>query len=124
MADLRRLVHDIAPALVAGAFALALRHLVVEPAAIAHLCDPQPWQGWCRLRSALLQLFVQQRIGWFALAVAVLAFATAKALPARIALAAGLVGLILYSYEPSAVAVLLAALALVRSRRQSIRASA
>ena len=60
----------------------------------------------------------------FALAVAVLAFATAKALPARIALAAGLVGLILYSYEPSAVAVLLAALALVRSRRQSIRASA
>lgn len=124
MVELRTLVRDVAPALVAGALALALRHLVIEPAAIAHLCDPQPWQGWCAMRSGLLQLFVQQRLGWFALAAGVLAFASARPLPARFALAVGIAGLILYSYDPSAVGTVLAALALLRSRRKSIRASA
>ncbi|HRO59594.1 MAG TPA: hypothetical protein PK177_10600 [Burkholderiaceae bacterium] len=124
MADLRNLVLDVAPALVAGALALALRHFVIEPATIAHVCDPQPWQGWCAMRSTLLQLFVQQRLGWFALAAGVLAFASARPLPVRFALAVGVAGLILYSYEPSAVGTVLAALALPRSRRKSILANA
>ena len=124
MADLRQFIRNVAPALAAGALALVVRHFVIEPAAIAHLCDPQPWQGWCALRSTLLQLFLQQRLGWFALAAGVFAFASGRPLAARLALAIGIAGLILYSYEPSAVGTVLAALALSRSGRKSIRASA
>ena len=50
------------------AAALAARHVAIEPAAIAHACDPAPWSGACALRSAVILGFVNQALGWFALA--------------------------------------------------------
>ncbi len=121
---LRRAVAVALPTLLALAIAMVLRHWVVEPAAVAHFCDPQPWQGWCAARTALVMSFLHQRIGWLALGLGVLAFATSGRLLGQLALVVGALGLILYSYEPSAIAVLLGALALVRSGRPSVRASA
>ncbi|MFP5407191.1 MAG: hypothetical protein ACLGHY_12930, partial [Gammaproteobacteria bacterium] len=89
-----------------------------------HFCDPQPWQGWCAGRTAVIMGFLHQRIGWLALALGVLAFLTSRRSLGQLALIVGAVGLVLYSYEPSAIGALLGALALVRSGRPSVRASA
>lgn len=104
----------LAIAVVVGALAYALRALAIEPAAIAHACDPAPWQGACAARSALLRSFVHQEIGWAAFAAG--ALATAFRLPrlAGVALALGAAGLVLYSYEPAAVGALLGLLVLAR----------
>lgn len=97
---------------------LAIRHMAIEPAAIAHACDPAPWAGACSLRSAVIRLFVNQEVGWFALAVGVLATVLRGRRLAALAIAAGTAGLVLYSYEPSAVGVLLGALVLARESAQ------
>lgn len=95
---------------------LALRHLAIEPAAIAHACDPAPWQGACALRSTVIRLFVNQEVGWLALALSVAATVLRGARLATLAVAAGTAGLVLYSYEPAAVGALLGLLVLRRSR--------
>lgn len=121
---LRRAVWACWPMALALVLALLLRHWVVEPANIAHFCDPQPWEGWCAGRTLVISSFVHQRIGWLALGAGLFAFATGRPGPARLALAAGAAGLVLYSYEPSAIGALLGGLVLVRSNRPSVRASA
>ena len=104
------------PAVAALLVALAVRHAVIEPARIAQACDPAPWAGWCAARSALvLASYSTQAIGWLALAAGVLATAGARLAAARVALAAGAAGLVLYCFEPSAVGVLLGAMALNRA---------
>ena len=121
---IRRFVADCWPAFVALGLAGLLRHWVIEPASFAHLCDPQPWHGWCAARTLVIQGFVHQRVGWLALAVGLLAFATGRRRLAQLALAAGSFGLVLYSYEPSAIGALLGGLVLVRNKRPSRCASA
>ena len=59
------------PALAGLGLALIVRHVVVEPTAIAHGCDLDPWAGWCAPRTVLIHSFVQQRIGWLAFAAGV-----------------------------------------------------
>lgn len=120
----RRAIAVVLPTALALAAALVVRHWVVEPAALAHFCDPQPWQSWCAARTALIMGFVHQRIGWLALVLGILAFATSRRSLGQLALVTGALGLVLYSYEPSAIGALLGALALVRSGRPSVRASA
>ncbi|MCX7231825.1 MAG: hypothetical protein NTW15_22980 [Burkholderiales bacterium] len=102
-------------ACVALAAALALRHLAIEPASIAHACDPQPWAGACALRSAAVRLFVNQEIGWLAFVAGAAATVQRGPRLATAALAAGAAGLVLYSYEPSAFGALLGALVLART---------
>lgn len=103
------------PALVATLFAMAVRHWVIEPAAIAHACDPAPWQGWCAARTAIIRTFVHQEIGWFALGAGVAAALLRRRWLGQLALVSGCVGLVWYSYEPSAVGGLLGALVLARA---------
>ena len=129
------------PTVVAFGLALLVRYLVVEPAWIAHACDPAPWSGWCAARSALIRSFSTQALGWLSLSAgvaALLAWRLARAAEAtglkasapapavrqavdratdalaQVALAAGAAGLVLYCFEPSAVGALLGALALNR----------
>jgi len=97
------------------AAALAARHLAIEPAAIAHACDPAPWSGACALRSALILGFVNQALGWFALASGALATLRRGRWLAALAVWAGAAGLVLYSVEPAAVGALLGMLVLARS---------
>ncbi len=102
-------------ACVALAAAFALRLLVIEPASIAHACDPAPWSGLCALRSAAVRLFLNQEIGWLAFAAGAAATVLRGPRLATAALAAGAAGLVLYSYEPSALGALLGALMLART---------
>ena len=98
--------------------ALALRRLAIEPAAIAHACDPVPWQGACAARSALLRTFAHQELGWAAFASGAVATLLRSSRLAHLALAAGGAGLVLYSPEPAAVGALLGLLVLARASAQ------
>ena len=120
----RRALADCLPAAATLGLALLLRHWVVEPTQLGHFCDPRPWEGWCAARTLVIESFVQQRIGWLALAAGVAGFVTGRRWLARLALAAGAFGLVLYAYEPSAIGALLGGVVLVRSSRPSSRASA
>jgi hypothetical protein len=119
-------VRGLAIAVVVGLVAWALRAFAIEPAAIAHACDPAPWQGACAARTALLRTFVHQEIGWLAFAAGAVATVLRAPPAATVALAAGAAGLVLYSYEPAAVGALLGLLVLVRAsaRAPSVAISA
>ena len=118
-----RLLRTLWPALLALTLAWLARHLVVEPAAYAHACDPSPWAGWCAARTAIIRVFVHQEIGWLALAAGMGATVWRRRWMARLALAAGAAGLVLYSFEPSAVGALLGALVLARGIGQAEHAA-
>ena len=98
-------------ALVAAA---ALRFFAIEPSHLGHLCDPAPWSGWCAARTALIMAFRFQEIGWAALLVGIVATFVRRAWLGQLALALGLAGLVLYSYEPAVIGALLGALVLLR----------
>jgi len=102
------------PALLAMAVAMLLRYNVVEPEAIAHACQPDPWAGMCAARTTLIHAFLGQRIGWAALLVALVALLVRRRAVASLALALGGAGLVLYSPEPSAAAVVASLLVLAR----------
>jgi len=103
-------------AMLSLALALAARHSLIEVPDLAAACEASPWDGVCALRSTVVQAFLGQRIGWFALAAAIAGLLTRHALPATLAPVAGCTGLVLYSAGPPAPAALLAAIALLRPR--------
>ena len=63
----------------AMALALAARHWLIEPAHLTAHCDGGARDFWCAVRFWVIQTFVHQRIGWWALALA----AFASVVPSR-----------------------------------------
>ncbi len=121
--QLRQLVRPPAWAVVgmlALAAALAARHGLVEPAAMAQACDPQPWQPGCVVRSLVVQAFIHQRIAWAALALAIVALVWRSTGFAKAAFAIGLAALVLYSADLAAPSVLMA-LAVLAARGPASR---
>lgn len=91
-----------------------VRYRLVEPADLTALCAATPWDSpACMLRSLAVQAFSGQRIGIAALACALLALLSGRRGIALLALACASAGLVLYSTDWAAPAVLLAALALL-----------
>ena len=113
---MNRLLPFVLPLLALGV-ALALRVFAIEPSHIGHACDPAPWSGWCAARTSLIMAFRFQELGWAALAVGIVATFLRRAWLGQLALALGLVGLVLYSYEPAVIGALLGALVVFRPRR-------
>ena len=99
----------------AFALAVAARHGLVEPADMTAHCDGGAKDVWCTVRAWTIQSFVDQRIGWVALVLAMLATVTAWRSVATAALFVACIGLILYTIELCAPAVLLALLVFVRT---------
>jgi hypothetical protein len=118
-----RLVPALLAALAALGVAWVLRHFVIEPAAIAHACDPAPWAGACAGRTLVILAFVNQEIGWLALAAGTLATLLRSRMLAAAALACGAAGLVLYSYEPAGAGALLGLLVLARANAQAASAT-
>jgi hypothetical protein len=115
LADHRSLLMVV---LLALALAMGARHGWVEPADLTARCDAAPWDSAvCAARSTVVQMFANQRLAWTALALAAIATLRRSHGTALMALALGCAGLVLYSADLSAPAVLLAALVLVRSPR-------
>lgn len=108
---------------IALALAAAARHWLIEPADVSARCDAGAADAWCVIRAWIIQSFVHQRIGWFALAAAGVAALTAWRSVAAIALFAACAGLLLYTAGLCAPAALLALLVLVREGQPTAAAS-
>lgn len=110
----------------AAAFALAgaARHWLIEPAAMSERCGAGSADLWCLARAWTIEGFVQQRIGWCALGLSIIATAGTWQSVAAVALFAACAGLVLYSTALCAPAALLALLVFVRERRPTAAASA
>lgn len=117
-------LRQAAPFGVAVALALVVRHAVIEPAPIAHACDPDPWAGACAMRTLVLLAFVRQGIGWVALGAGLMSMVVRRRGLAQAALVAGGAGLVLYSFTLSAIGALLGLLVLAREPRGPMQASA
>ena len=114
---------------VALALAAAARYQLVEPAALAHACSDDPGTLTCRFRALLVALFRHQAPGWLAAAAGLASWLLTRRIappapvPPRwrlarvaglLAVALGATGLVLYSFDPAAAGLVLAAIALTR----------
>lgn len=114
MMRLRTAVYVVLIGATALALAAAARHGLVEPADMTARCDGGAPDAWCSVRAWTIQAFVNQRIGWVALALAVIATVKGWRSLAAAALFAACAGLILYTTELCAPAALLALLVFAR----------
>lgn len=105
------------------ALAAAARHGLIEPADVTARCDGGAKDSWCIVRAWIIQAFVNQRIGWAALAMALMATVTGWRTLAGAALFVACVGLILYTTELCAPAALLAALVFAREGQAAAAAN-
>lgn len=116
-------------ALATVVFALSLgiaaltRHRLIEPADLTAYCDGGADSALCVLRAWTIQAFVHQRIGWFALVFAIIATVTASRGLALVALVSASVGVMLYTAELCAPALLLAMLVFVPAGQAAPQAS-
>jgi hypothetical protein len=97
-----------------GLAAAALRALLIEPSAIAHVCDAAASPGWCSWRQAAVAGFLSYGYGYAALAATLLALLWNHPLAAWLAAALGLAALQLYCVDAGAFALLLGSLRLIR----------
>lgn len=102
-----------------AALALGLRYGVLEAGMLPRDCLAADAPAVaCMLKDALVQLFVDQRLGWLSLAAGAMAFLARRRQMGWIAWLAGIAGLVLYSFDPAAVGVLLGLIALLGADKQ------
>ena len=101
-------------AVATGLIAAWLRYRLVEPAALAQACAAGAGGLRCALRAATVVAFHSHGLTLVCGALALLALITRWRLIAALALAAGAAGLVLYSFEAGAAALLVGALVLAR----------
>jgi hypothetical protein len=99
----------------AGVLAALLRYQLVQPAAIAHVCDAGGGPWWCTARSLVIATFSTYGIGYAALIASAVALGRRSAGAALAAAAFGIAGLVLYCYEAGAVGFLVGLLVLARA---------
>ncbi len=124
MTGLRTAVYVVLIGATALALAAAARHGLIEPADMTARCDGGTQDAWCSVRTWIIQAFVNQRLGWAALVLAVIATVTGWRSVAAAALFAACAGLILYTTEFCAPAALMALLVFVREGHPAAPASA
>lgn len=102
---------------VAAAFALAAatRYTVIEPEALAHLCESRDAPWWCVVRAGAVAIFATEAPGIAALAAGVVATFSRRSSWALAAACLGAAGLALYAAGTGAVGFLLGLLVLARS---------
>lgn len=101
---------------------LLLRYAVLEAGAFPADCKPllaDGLEGLCLVKWALVQTFMQQRLGWASLALGVLAFVSGRRPVAWGGWLFGIAGLVLYSFDYAAVGAMLSLLVLARHGAQA-----
>lgn len=101
-------------ALAAGLIAAWLRYRLVEPAALAQACAAGASGLDCALRAATVAAFHSHGLTMVCAVLTAWALITRWRSAAALALTAGAVGLVLYSFEAGAAALLVGALELAR----------
>jgi hypothetical protein len=104
--------------MVAGAMALGLaaymRYQLVEPASVGLVCDAGAMTSVCIIRRVFIGIFVWNGFGGAALVATALALVRPSSLLLGVALTAGLLGVVLYNTQLSALALALLPLVLAR----------
>jgi len=103
------------------AAALGTRYGLLENGVLPQECGATYGESiWsaCGFKWALVQSFLQQRMGWASLAFGVLAFVFSCQRAAWAGWLIGMAGLVLYSYDYAAVGALLSLLVLARAAEQ------
>ena len=101
---------------IAAAVAAVVRVQIVEPEDLAHLCSAADAPWWCALRAAVIAAFATNALAVAAAAAGGISIATRRSGAALGAVCLGVAGLVLYSVEAGAIALLLGLLALARPR--------
>ncbi len=111
-------LRSLAPWLMSAAFVAALalwiRLALIEPLEWDQVCNKDPQQMACLLRSAVIALFQQQMIGWLATAAALVGVVFRWRWLSGAALLVGTVAAVLYAVEPGLFGALLGLLGLLR----------
>ena len=110
---LQQMFSWLSAALAAGISCAVIRYQLVEPVVWINTCAQNPWDGWCAMRSIAIELFVQQRIGWFAVALGLFGAVIRHRVLAGLGLITGTAAVLLYAAELGALGVLLGLLGLV-----------
>jgi hypothetical protein len=110
----RAILRVLTVAVLAGAAAFLVRKFLVEPDFMGQLCGGNGAPSWCLVRQAVVLGFVFNAYGYASVAAALLAMVFRAAPFAWFALAIGILGCVLYRFDPAGAGVLLAALALAR----------
>jgi hypothetical protein len=93
---------------------LVARYRLIEPMAVATLCERDDAPAWCLLRRLFVFLFAQNVAGMAAVVFGVWCTITRSRVLAFAALCFGAVGLVLYRFDSAVIGVLLAGLVLAR----------
>ncbi len=113
----------LAALIAVGGIALIVAHYVrynvVESATVGAFCEAAMTDGWYRIRQAIIALLTEQRLGWLAIALAGLSLIIGLTAFAWLAWFLACAGFVLYHAELAAPALLLAGVALVRSRHRT-----
>ena len=106
------------------ALAFLARYLLIQPPQIAHQCDAGGGPWWCSVRLAIILAYTGWGLGYASLAVTVAALWFRRAALGALALSCGTAAIVLYCYEPGAVAMIAGALVLVRAQHDARVSSA
>lgn len=96
-----------------------VRYSVVEPVSVGAFCEAATTHWRCLIRQGLLSLLTDHRLGWLAIALAVLSLIFGVPTFGWLAWFLACAGFVLYNAELAAPALLLAGVALVRSRHSA-----
>ncbi|WP_028312106.1 hypothetical protein [Derxia gummosa] len=97
------------------AAACAVRYGLMQNDELAVACARQAEGAACEARALLPLFFIENRLGWLALAAGALGFAFGRPALGWIAMAIGAAGLVLYCYDLSAVGAVLGMAAVLRA---------
>ena len=115
-----RRLHPLLPVLLVvlatAALAWWVRKGLVEPDAIGSLCSASGAPVWCEVRRLVIEGFVRNVYGYVSVLAALFAFWRRVEALAWLALVSGLVGCVLYRFEPAGAGLLAAVLILGRLR--------
>lgn len=113
----------IAGLIAVGGLALLMAHYVryelIEPASVGTFCEAATTHWRCQIRQAIITLLTGQRLGFLAVAVALLSLFSGRSALAWFAWFLAATGFVLYHAELAAPALLLSGVALTRARHRS-----
>lgn len=116
MHRLRPLLPVLLVVLATAALAWWIRKGLVEPDVIGSLCSASGAPAWCEVRRLVIEGFVRNVYGYVSVLAALLALWRRVEALAWLALVSGLVGCVLYRFEPAGAGLLAAVLILGRLR--------
>lgn len=95
-----------------------IRYDLIEPAAVGTFCETASALWRCLIRQAILVLLTEHRLGWLAVAAALLSLVLGMPTLGWCAWFLASAGFVLYNAELAAPALLLAGVALARARHR------